>query len=209
MYTPRAFAEDDLAGLDALLARDAFITLVTTGPDGQPFASHLPVLYSRQGAHIQLRGHWARPNPQSGHGPGALAIVHGPHHYISAEWYPDKAQASRVPTWNYAVAHLQGRLQVSNEPALLATIVAGLARQHEPQVGAGWEFSPDDLRQMAQLGGITGFTLDVERVELKFKLNQNHPADNVVAVADALQALGRPAADEVAMLMRQRLRRPG
>ena len=28
MYTPRAFAENDLAGLDALIAHDAFVTLV-------------------------------------------------------------------------------------------------------------------------------------------------------------------------------------
>ena len=36
MYTPPAFAEHDLAGLDWLLARDPFATLVTTGGDGLP-----------------------------------------------------------------------------------------------------------------------------------------------------------------------------
>ncbi|HRF84189.1 MAG TPA: FMN-binding negative transcriptional regulator, partial [Pseudoxanthomonas sp.] len=49
MYMPRAFAEDDLAGLDWLLARDAFATLVTCGGDGLPLATHLPVLYARDG----------------------------------------------------------------------------------------------------------------------------------------------------------------
>src|SRR5690606_29193437 len=81
MYTPRHFAETDLAGLDALAARDPFVTLVTVA-DGVPAVSHLPVLYARDGERIVLRGHWSRANPQWRHGDGpALAIVHGPHAY--------------------------------------------------------------------------------------------------------------------------------
>ena len=106
MYSPRAFAETDLGELDRLLARDPFVTLVSTGVDGEPFASHLPVLYSREGDKVLIEGHWARPNPQATHGGTALMIVHGPHAYISPGWYADKEEAARVPTWNYAVAHL-------------------------------------------------------------------------------------------------------
>ena len=46
MYVPSAFAETDLSALDALIARDNFITLVTVD-DGSPVVSHLPVLYRR------------------------------------------------------------------------------------------------------------------------------------------------------------------
>ena len=52
MYTPRAFDETDLGELDRLIARDAFVTLITTDADGVPFASHLPVLYARDGERI-------------------------------------------------------------------------------------------------------------------------------------------------------------
>ena len=52
MYTPRAFAETDLVSLDALVARDPFVSLVTLGADGLPFVSHLPVLYRRNGDHL-------------------------------------------------------------------------------------------------------------------------------------------------------------
>src|SRR5690606_39671742 len=76
MYTPRAFAETDLAGLDALLAADPFVTLVTTDADGAPFASHLPVLYRRDGERVLVEGHWARPNPQARHGGHALLVAH-------------------------------------------------------------------------------------------------------------------------------------
>ena len=54
MYSPRAFAETDLTGLDRLIERDAFVTLVTVA-DGLPFVSHLPVLYARDGDRIVIR----------------------------------------------------------------------------------------------------------------------------------------------------------
>ncbi|KAA2286091.1 FMN-binding negative transcriptional regulator [Arenimonas fontis] len=206
MFTPRHFAETDLTGLDALIARDAFVTLVTVA-DGSPAVSHLPVLYRREGESVSLRGHWSRANPQSRHAGPALAIVHGPHAYVSPGWYPDKAERARVPTWNYAVAHLHGELEPSTDPTFLAAVVAGLGECHEEAVGGDWRFNPDDQRETAQLRGIVGFVLHVRRVELSFKLNQNHPDANMRSVADALAGSSREADREIAALMRERLAR--
>ena len=202
MYLPRAFAESDLAALDALVARDNFVTLVTVH-DGAPMVSHLPVLYRRDAGVVELRGHWARPNPQSRHAGPALAIVHGPHAYVSPAWYPDKEPAARVPTWNYAVAHLDGELTTFDDEASLASIVDGLSRQHEARVGSDWryEHGREDIR--SQLKGIVGFAFAVRRAELKFKLNQNHPRSNRVAVAERLDAQEREASHEIAALMRR------
>ena len=61
MYQPRAFVETDLAQLDALFAADPFATLVTQDETGAPFASHLPLLYRRNGEGIRIEGHWAKP----------------------------------------------------------------------------------------------------------------------------------------------------
>lgn len=209
MYTPRAFAEDDLAGLDWLLARDPFATLVTCGTDGLPLATHLPVLYARDGDSVVLEGHWARPNPQAGHAGPALLIVHGPHHYISADWYPDKAAMARVPTWNYAAAHLRGTLQLLRDEAALASIVARLGERFEPAVGGRWRYDPGDPRERGQLRGIVGFRFVAERIELKFKLNQNHPPANVEGAIAGLRGLPGEAATEVAALMADRLARRG
>ena len=209
MYTPPAFAEHDLAGLDWLLARDPFATLVTTGGDGLPVATHLPVLYARQGGQVLLEGHWARANAQAGHAGAALLIVHGPHHYISADWYPDKAAMARVPTWNYAAAHLYGTLQPLHDEAGLASIVSRLGERFEPGVGGRWRYDPDDPRERGQLRGIVGFRFAAGRIELKFKLNQNHPAANVESVVAGLRDLPGEAAAEVAALMADRLARRG
>src|ERR1700680_3554717 len=108
MYIPDAFRETDLARLYWLASHDAFGTLVSFA-DGAPIATHLPVLYSRDGARVTLTGHWARPNPQwrTIEAQRALFILHGPHAYISPRWYTDPE--ANVPTWNYAAAHLYGK----------------------------------------------------------------------------------------------------
>ncbi len=204
MYLPRAFAEPDLKALDDLIARDNFITLMTIR-DGMPTVSHLPVLYRRDGGTVEIRGHWARPNPQSGHAGSALAIVHGPHAYVSPSWYPDKDEAARVPTWNYAIAHLQGDLSTFDDEASLAEIVDDLSRQHETRLGSDWryEHARDDIR--SQLRGIIGFRMVVDEVTLKFKFSQNHPLANRIEVAEQLERQPREASRDVARLMRDRM----
>ena len=207
MYLPRAFAETDLDALDALVARDNFVTLVTVR-DGAAVTSHLPVLYRRDGDRVELRGHWARPNPQSRHAGPAMAIVHGPHAYVSPSWYPDKEAAARVPTWNYAVANLEGALTIFDDEASLASIVDALSQQHEARVGSDWRYEHEREDHRGQLRGIVGFRLAVERITLKFKLNQNHPVANRIAVATQLAAQAREASLDVAALMRARLAAP-
>lgn len=206
MYTPRAFVEADLAELDRLIARDAFVTLVTV-VDGAPVVSHLPVLYARDGDRIVIEGHWAKPNPQARHAGPALLIVHGPHAYLSPGWYTDKEEAARVPTWNYAVAHLHGVLETTEDTGVLASIVDRLSQVNEAHVGNDWRFEHDRDDHVRQLRGIIGFRFDVERVELKFKLSQNHPAANIEGAASALQHLGGEDNLAVAELMRERLAR--
>lgn len=203
MYQPASFVETDLTALDALIERDNFITLITVR-DGSPVVSHLPVLYRRDGECIQLRGHWARPNPQARHAGPATAIVHGPHAYVSPSWYPDKEAAARVPTWNYAVAHLQGTLEVFDDEASLAELVDGLSRQHEARVGQSWRFEYDRADHRIQLRGIVGFRFHVDATALKFKLSQNHPVANRLSVANRLQQQSHDASREIAGLIRAR-----
>lgn len=207
MYTPRAFVDTDLVELDRLVARDAFVTLITTGPDGLPWATHLPVLYARQDDRILIEGHWARPNPQARHSGPALMIVHGPHAYVSPGWYPDKEEATRVPTWNYSVAHLYGQLHATEDTSRLAAIVDRLSLLHEARVGHDWRFEHDNPGHVRQLRGIIGFSFVPDRVELKAKFNQNHPEANVRSTADGLKQSGDPLAHEVADAMLDRLAR--
>lgn len=205
MYLPRRFAETDLAELDKLVARDAFVTLVTVDADGMPFASHLPVLYARNGASLDIRGHWARPNPQARHAGPTLMIVHGPHAYVSPSWY--LAPQEHVPTWNYAVAHLHGRLEITEDSDALAAIVSELSAKYETPLASGWVPRVGHADFEADLRGIVGFTFVPERIALKFKLNQNHPEGNVRGAIEGLRRGGGPQQHEVADLMAARLAR--
>ena len=204
MYTPPAFADTDLTLLDRLFDADPFVTLVTTGDDGVPFASHLPVLHRRDGEHVLVEGHWARPNPQARHDTAALMIVHGPHAYVSASWYPDKEAAARVPTWNYAVAHLHGTLERFEDEAGLGDLVSRMSDRFEAGVGQSWRFESAREDHRSQLRGIVGFRFVPTRIQMKAKFNQNHPAANRDAVADALERLGHARAEAVAAMMRER-----
>lgn len=205
MYTPRHFAETDLAALDGLVAAHPFATLVTLA-DGAPRVSHLPILYARDGDAVEIRGHWSRANPQWRDGGDATLVLHGPSAYVSPSWYPDKEEAARVPTWNYAVAHLHGGLEVFEDEPGLGQLVSDLSDHFEATVGKDWRFEPDRDDHRRQLRGIVGFRFRPARIELKFKLNQNHPPANVRAVAEEL-ARGGDAEREVAALMRERLAR--
>ena len=211
MYLPRHFASDDLARLDLLAEHDPFATLVTV-IDGEPFASHLPVRVRRDGLSVTVRGHWARPNPQwktlgAQH---ALCVLHGPHTYVSPRMYPDPSR--RVPTWNYAVAHLRGPLRLIDDPQALLGLVGELSDHFEASATDAWSLAGADRSVDAMAAGIVGFEMAVERIDLKFKLNQNHPVENVESAARALAASEDPDARTIAGWMAadaRRRRAPG
>ncbi|HCV96070.1 MAG TPA: FMN-binding negative transcriptional regulator [Stenotrophomonas sp.] len=204
MFIPAAFAETDLTWLDRLLARDAFITLVTPGADGFPQATRLPVVYHRDAGGILIEGHWARPNPQAGHAGPALVLVDGPHAYVSPGWYPDKLAQARVPTWNYAAAELRGPLEpVTDEDELIA-MLDRLSAHYEASVGGDWDLLPIEPRQRRMLTGIVGFRFRPTQVQIKLKLSQNHPEANQHSVIQALSALPSAPSQELAKWMRWR-----
>jgi len=200
MYIPQAFGTQDPAVLDRLAAYNAFGTLVSQR-DGAPFASHLPVLYRRAEGRVRLTGHWARANPQwrDIEGQRVLCILHGPHAYISPRWYlePEK----NVPTWNYAVAHLYGRVRLIHEVEELEQIVIALAAQHEAGAARPWRLESAADSARARLRAIVGFELAAEEIEVKVKFNQNHPAENIRGAIQGLRTQDSAAAAEVASWM--------
>jgi transcriptional regulator len=208
MFIPADFVETDLAWLDRLLERDAFVTVVTTGSDGLPQVTLLPVVYRRDGQEILIEGHWARPNPQAGHAGPALLLVHGPHGYVSPGWYPDKDAQARVPTWNYAAAELRGTLEPVTDPDALIDMLDRLSAKYEAQVGGDWDLLPIEPRQRRMLAGIIGFRFRAQQVQVKLKLSQNHPEANQHSVIDALSALDSPPSHELAQWMRWKLEVP-
>jgi transcriptional regulator len=204
MYVPAHFRQADLERLDWLAGHDSFGTLVSS-VDGAPFASHLPVLYARSNDRVALTGHWARPNPQwhTIEGQRVLFIFHGPHAYISPRWYVEPKR--NVPTWNYAVAHVYGTVRLIHEHDALERIVSSLAASYERDAPDAWRLRDAAPANLRALQGIVGFELSADEVQLKFKLNQNHPRGNVEGAIRALRATSSQDAQLTATLMERAL----
>jgi transcriptional regulator len=198
LYVPPLFRIEDRAALVDFMRSHAFATLVSSGEAGM-HVSHVPLLVELDGDKVVLRGHVARANTHWESLEGArdvTAIFHGPHAYVSPTWY---ATHPAVPTWNYAVVHAHGKARLTEEAAL-HEIVTELSAHYEAGNKPPWKLSEQPAAYVSSmLGMIVGFEIEVERLEGKFKLSQNRPAD-APAVIERLEASGER---ELAVLMRQ------
>ena len=202
MYLPKHFEQNDPAALQALMLAHPLATLVSVQGEG-PTADHLPLEYDA--ATQTLRGHVARANPlwRSCAGQPVLAIFRGEQAYISPGWYPSKAETHKVvPTWNYAVVHAHGTLQVVDDAPWLHTLVSRLSDTHERQQARPWALSdaPEDYVQQ-MLRAIVGIEIPVTRLLGKGKVCQNRSEADRAGVARGLAA-----SDELGMA---RLVQPG
>jgi len=177
MYTPSHFQMDDAAAL-ALVQDRPFATLVSLG-DGGLLSTPLPMLLDRDAADgPRLVGHIARANPhwrQFDPAVPSLAIFQGGDGYVSPNWYPSKAAHHKVvPTWNYRAVHVHGRLSVVETPETLLDIVRRLTDRFETEQPVPWHVSDAPADYIAaNLRGIVGLALTIDRVEGKAKLSQN------------------------------------
>lgn len=204
MYIPPAFQESDLPTLHQFIERHSFGLLVSQH-EGSPFATHLPFLLDRSSGSLgALVGHVARANPQWEHGLGqqVLAVFSGPHAYISPTWYEAEHV---VPTWNYVAVHAYGRVRlVEDQPGLL-DIVRRSVEVYERAMPRPWSLGEADTFAERLLKQIVGFRIEIERIEGKWKLNQNHPVERREKVVRALEERGDEDSTAIAALMRQQL----
>jgi transcriptional regulator len=202
MYVPSSFERTDPAELFAFMEAHSFALLVSTHA-GVPFATHLPLLLDRTaGPHGALIGHMARANPQwrDLDGQPVLAIFSGPHAYISPAWYESEGV---VPTWNYVAVHATGTARVVDDPAEVTNIVAALVAVYEGNRANPWQFDPSTEYARKMVHAIVGFRLEIEQLEGKWKLNQNHTPERRARVIAALESSTSADEREIARLMRE------
>ena len=206
MYVPSQFKEERIPVLHEAIERIGFGMLVTLGADGMT-ASHVPMLVAAEpGPFGMLLGHLARANPQwrtALADPEALAIFAGPHTDITPSWYETKRQTGKVvPTWNYVAIHAYGRLRFIDDPERARANVTGLTKRHEANRAQPWAVTdaPRDFIE-AMLKAIVAFELTITRLEGKWKMSQNRPADDRAGVVAGLTSEGET---EVAAIVAER-----
>ncbi|QEL55695.1 FMN-binding negative transcriptional regulator [Chromobacterium paludis] len=203
MYLPKHFQESDVEALLALMRARPLAALAINGEDG-PVVNHIPLLASRQGETLVLRGHVARANPlwrQLENGPQAVAVFQGDDAYITPAWDPDKTKHGKVvPTWNYRVAHARGRLRAVDDPQWLRAMLHDLTAEHEAAFDAPWRVDDAPADYIDKLSrAIVGIELAVERLDGKFKLSQNESEAARGSIREGLAARGQTG---VAVAMR-------
>jgi len=195
MHPNALYRNDDRALHEALIEEVGFGMVFAQTPDG-PRVAHTPIVSTGDGA---VQFHLARGNALTRYlvGQEALVVINGPDAYVTPRWYAD---ANTVPTWDYVALELQGPVRKMGEEGLLAMLDA-IAERHEERIaGEAWTRAQVDPAKIAGLvKGIVGFEMDVRAWRPTFKLSQNKPAEDRVAIADALEAQGSPA---LAALMR-------
>ncbi len=200
MYNPEHFECRDPGEIRRLIEEHPLGALVARGPQGLD-ANHLPFeLLPDAGPEGTLIGHVARANPlwrELSDGDEVLVIFRAEEGYLSPNWYPSKHEAHRqVPTWNYRVVHVHGRVRVRDDERFVRGVVARLTRRHEARTGDPnpWKMgdaAPEYLDEM--LARIVGIEIAIERIVAKCKLSQNKDERDRLAAADALDAHGGAA----------------
>ena len=113
-----------------------------------------------------------------------------------------------MPTWNYAVVHAYGRLEVVDDKDWLLAHVGELSDQQEAPYAARWSTAdaPSDYLER-QARGIVGLRLVIARLEGKVKMSQNRDQadrDGVVrGLAERAQGQDAAAAALVEAKMRK------
>ena len=202
MYLPSFFREDRPEVLADFVRAHPFAMLVTLDA-GRPTVNHVPMLLD--GAATRLMGHVARANPVAARvapGDEVLVVFGGAHHYVTPAWYAAKQDDGKVvPTWNYSVVHVRGRITWFDAPERLHALVDTLTRTHEASRPEPWSVADAPADYLAgMLKAIVGFEITIESMIGKFKASQNRSAADRDGVRRGLAEIGVTDADNTELV---------
>lgn len=174
-----------------LLATQPLAWLVSAGGD-DPAYTPLPLRAEcgADGRLCALRGHLARRNPHLARlrrDPHALALVIGPQAYVSASWLDDRTQA---PTWNYAAAAFELRVELSEEEADIAQELEALVGAMEAGRPRAWRIEEMGERYARLAAGVTALRGEILAVHATFKLGQDERPHDFAQILAGLEQAG-------------------
>lgn len=203
MYTPKAFEMNDPDTLCSFIKAHGFGVLISAN-DGKIDCTHTPMYLSQDMKRVY--GHLAKANPQWQSwdaGSTAKLIFHGPHTYVSPTDYP---AGVNVPTWNYTSVSIDGSIKILSAFDEKLRVVEQLVDQYESARDAPWTLDTADEKLMKLLDGIVCFKIQINRIQPKFKLNQNKPEKDQRRVIQQLHNRGTEMDAAVADLMEANLK---
>ena len=205
MYIPKAFEINDKSKLYDFIKRNSFGILFSQEEDG-PFATHLPFLLDeKKGETDVLIGHMAKPNPhwKNLNKKEVLVVFSGPHAYISPTWYNEN---NTVPTWNYVAVHIYGTVKIIDEQEKMVDLIEKTVNFYEATMPTPWNAQFDDKFIGGLMNGIVGFEISINKIEGKWKLNQNHSIERQQNLVKGLRTSNQYNSEEVAVMMEENIK---
>jgi transcriptional regulator len=203
MYIHPINSWENEAEIIDFIQKNAFATLVTQS-SGRPLATHIPfVLHHNSAGSPVLTGHIAKANPQwkdwDEH-KDALVIFQGPHAYISSSWYNHE----NVPTWNYLVVHVYGKVRIIHEEEL-NTHLRSLVDVYESGRTNRVRFETmSESFVQSHIRALIGFEIHIDEVHASAKLSQNRDDINYHHIVQQLEKSSSPMDKEIAVEMRRK-----
>jgi len=189
IYIPERHAEKDRTFLLDFMEEFAFAMIVTS--KGGIRITNVPTILKRDAdGWGSVWFHIAKSNPQNeafDTTEDSLVVFHGPHAYISPNWYNTK---NAVPTWNFAVVHAKGKPKRIDDDQAFAENLKKLVAKNEGLYGGGeaWDYAklPESyLKGMRQ--GIVAYEMKIEVVEGKFKLGHERTEKDRIGTLAGLE----------------------
>lgn len=206
MYIPSAFQSSDLKLAYELIEKHPLATIVTYS-DENLNANHIPLkLRHSPNEPLCLVGHVAKANgilQDIMKSNEVLCVFKGPDSYISPSWYATKKTTGNVvPTWNFSAVHIYGKIKVIDDKNWLNQLLDEMVTDAEKIFPNPWkvsEASPEYYEKLLEL--ISGISIQVDKMEAKFKFSQNQPIENVKGVIDGLSQLQNHSGEVMSQLV--------
>jgi len=173
MYPPPHHQSHDIKKMISVVKHFPLGMLVTAN-DKKPFITHIPFIYNENSN--KLVAHLDRSNPQMvtlTENAEITVVFKGPDTYISPSVYT----TPQLPTWNYIIVHITGKLKLINEPEAAKQTIVDMTQILE---GEAQKFilKKHDPRMERLIDFIQAFEIEITNWEGKFKLSQDKNAQD-------------------------------
>jgi transcriptional regulator len=205
VYIPKAFEVSDKIKLYDFIKSNSFGILFSQEEYG-PFATHLPFLIDDNKSETDvLLGHIAKPNPhwKNLNNKEVLVVFSGPHAYISPTWYNED---NTVPTWNYVAVHVYGTVRIIDEKEEMIELMEKTVNFYEASMPNPWNAQFDNKFIDGLMNGIVGFEISINKIEGKWKLNQNHSIERQQNLVNGLRTSNKYNSEEIASIMEENIK---
>lgn len=165
--------------------------MLVSAANSKPLITHIPFIYNHNTK--KLVAHIDKNNPQFNtlkNGLDVTVVFRGPDTYISPSIYT----GSQLPTWNYIIVHLTGKITLINNPEQAKSTLIAMTRFLE---GSAQKYilKPNNTMMNGFINYIQAFEVDITSWEGKFKLSQNKTEQDQLNAKNAIKESAKSSKD--------------